>query len=125
MKVKAKVLVLIEQVAESKARVEREHAEKVAAFPALEAAYRERLAEQLAREAHRIAGGGKLPDVSNGWSGNRYRESVSIETALKKPRKPPARPDTAKHRMRLKELRLEARDEILIDPRAADWLGLL
>lgn len=124
MKIKVEVRKLIRSVEESKKRANERYREELAAYPALEEAYRQRVAAALQKTLDRVERGGKLPGPYGHYSRNRYEEGVVVIVGSMPPKKP-AKPTHKKENQRLRELRLTSSPEITIDPWSSDWNGLL
>lgn len=125
MKVKVDVTTLIERVQARKDELRRQYREAQEKYPELEAAYRDELVHRLGKMMDRVSEGGRLPETSwtSRWNGPDI-EAACIPTRLRKPVKPRP-PHIGPLESRLRELRLTSSTELVVDPSAAEWKGIL
>lgn len=124
MKVKVARRELIQMVQAAKRRLREEHAERAAAYPAELEAYRERVVASLERELAKLRNGGRLPEAYCRYTRSHEVEGVIVDVGVRAPVKP-TKPKTDLHDLRLRELRLETREELLVDVRDREWRGVL
>ena len=124
MKVKVTTSTLIELIQERKRRELEDYAAAVERYPEEEARYRDALIEALDRATKAVALGRPLPPAGSHWERGRTTRYVTIPVRVAAPEKP-RRPDHRLANQRLRELRLESRETLLVELRDRDWASVL